>query len=149
MNIPSTYIEWIDAIEYVKDHPRNDIYIENLNKGTLDYDDILIKRLEAELNNCIFYRMGKEVESFGNYIRGSLDYNSFSLKVVEIKKEFIYCKKIANIKILPSKIKEELNNAVMNNANRVQELLETQTEGLDKSGSINSIIKSNPINKLD
>lgn len=149
MNIPTAYIEWVNAINYVKEHPRNDMYIDNLNKGTLEYDNNLIQRLKQELSDCIFGRIGKEVESFTRYLKGQVDYNSFSLKVVELKKELIYGKKLANIRILPDNVRDELNKQIIEVADQIQNLLVEQTQRIDKTGSINSIIKNNPINRLD
>ncbi len=149
MNIPSTYIEWVEAINYIFSHPRNDMYIDNLNKGNLDCDNNLLQKLKFEVTDCIFNRIGKEVESFGSYLRTQIDYNSFSLKVVELKKEILYGKKLASIKIFSNEIQEEIISQIQEMADKIQNLLEEQTKMIDKTGSINSIIKNNPINKLN
>ena len=149
MNIPTTYSEWVEAIKYVETHPRNDMYIDILNNGTLEYDDILITRLKSEIGNCVFIRIGRELESFTRYLDGLVDYNSFSLKIVKLKKELIYGKKLASIKILPKDISDELNKQIDNKADIIQELLVKETQRIDKTGTINSIIRNNPINKFN
>lgn len=147
MNIPTSYIEWVDAITFIRDHPKNDMYIDNLNNGRLDCDDIMLLRLKNTIVDCINNRLSKEVESFTNYFNGPVEYNSFSLKLIALKKEFNYCKKIANIKIFPKEIHEELNKSLDEKADMIQDILEKQTLRADKSGVINSIIRNNPINK--
>ena len=147
MNIPTTYIEWVDAITYIRDHPKNDMYIDNLNQGNLDCDDILLLRLKNIVTECVNIRLNKELKSLIAYFNGPVEYNSFSLEILSLKKEFAYCRKLVSIKIFPYEIQEELNKSIDEDANRIQGILEEQTLRADKSGVINSIIRNNPINR--
>ena len=53
MREPTSYYEWTKILEYIKDKPRNDLYIETLNKGTIDADKGLIMKLAGEVENLI------------------------------------------------------------------------------------------------
>ena len=44
---------------------------------------------------------------------------------------------------------ENLSHTIQLKANQLQEVLETKTKNADRSGILNSLIKSNPINKLE
>ena len=147
MNIPSTYIEWVDAINFIKDHPKNDVYIDNLNKGSLDCDDNLLNNLRNTIMECVNKRLSKEVESFVSYFNGPVEYNSFSLKIVSLRKEFNYCRKLVSINIFPGEMQNLLNKMIDDEADKIQKILEEQTLRADKSGLINSIIRNNPINR--
>jgi len=150
MNIPTTYYEWITSFDYIKDKPRNELYIETLNKGRLDADSDLKMKLVKELTDVVVYRLEKAVNSFTDYLNGGeVDYNGLSLQIVSLRKEFIYDKKLVNLKIIARNVGMELSNAIQKRADNLQSVLEKKTVYSDKSGILNSLIKSNPINRLE
>ena len=150
MNIPTTYYEWITCFDYIKDKPRNDSYIDILNSGRLDKDNTLELKLINELTNMIAYRLEKAVNSFNDYLSsGSVDYNGLSLQIISIRKEFVYAKKLVNIKVISPNNSEELAKGIQKRADNLQEVLENKTVYSDRSGVLNSLIKSNPINRLE
>ena len=53
MKSPTSYYEWVECLEYIKDKPRNDLYLDILKKGKLDADNNLLMRLIKELANII------------------------------------------------------------------------------------------------
>ena len=69
MKEPTSYFEWTKILEYIKDKPRNDLYIETLNKGRMDADQNLLIRLSQEVESLISYRMQRELNSFMEYIK--------------------------------------------------------------------------------
>ena len=89
MKEPTTYFEWTKFLEYIEDKPRNELYIETLNKGRLDADNSLLVRLSQEVSNVISYRMQKELSSFTEYLKTKIDYNGLSLELIKLKKELI------------------------------------------------------------
>ena len=93
MKEPTSYFEWTKILEYIKDKPRNDLYLDTLNKGTLDADQSLLVRLSQEVENLINYRLKKELNSFMEYIKNKIDYNGLSLELIKLKKELIYYKR--------------------------------------------------------
>lgn len=146
MNIPTTYIEWIKCFEYVKDHPRNEMYIDILNKGILDYDENLISKLANELSSVITYRLSGALNTFTESLKGTIEYNSLSLEIISLRKEFNYAFQLGNIKVFPDNVKEGLIDLIKKNADNMQKALEENTKMSDRSGTINSMIKNNPIN---
>ncbi len=149
MKSPTSYYEWIQAFDYIKDKPRNDMYLEMLSNGKLDADNNLKMKLVKELANVISYRLENAITSFTNYIKSGIDYNGLSLQIVSIRKEFNYAKKLVYIKIIPKEVSEQLAGTIQQKADQLQEVLVTQTRNADRSGILNSLIKSNPINKLE
>ena len=149
MNIPNTYIEWVDAFDYISNNPRNDSYIDMLNQGSLDYDELLIARLRNEMLKCAFGRLEREVNKFSHSLDQTTEYNDFSLKLGELKKEFQYAKRLITINIFPDNIKKEALDVLKSNADKVQRSMEEHTKLIDKTGAINSIVRNNPINKFD
>ena len=150
MNIPTTYYEWVSAFDYIKDKPRNDLYLETLNKGHLAGDNDLKMKLVRELADVIKYRLEKTVSSFNEYLAsGELDYNGLSLQIVTVRKEFVFAKKLINIQIVPKDVSKIIEKSIQERADKLQEVLVKQTVYADRSGVLNSLIKSNPINKLE
>ena len=150
MNIPTTYYEWVSCFDYIKDKPRNDSYTEILNKGRLDADPNLKLKLVKELANMVSYRIEKAISSFNEYLyNNSMDYNGLSLQIVSIRKEFIYAKKMVNIKIVTKEVSDNMSNTIQAKADQLQDILEKKTVYSDRSGVLNSLIKSNPINRLE
>ena len=146
MNIPNTYTEWINCFEYIKNHPRNDMYIDTLNQGTLDYDEGLINKLSNELLGVILNRLTEALNNFSNSLKEAVEYNAFSLEIIGLRKEFNYAYRLGNIKIFPEDVKRNIISFVINKANSVQKSLEEKTRLVDRSGMVNSMIKNNPIN---
>ena len=149
MKEPTSYFEWTKILEYIKDKPRNDLYLETLNKGTLDADQSLLIRLSQEVENLINYRLKKELNSFMEYIKNKIDYNGLSLELIKLKKELIYDKKLSNINIFTSDIKTRLTETLQKQADSIQNVLMERTKNIDRTGLMNSLVKNNPVNKLE
>ncbi|MBP5684378.1 MAG: hypothetical protein J6X02_03880 [Bacilli bacterium] len=149
MKSPTSYYEWVECLNYIKDKPRNDLYIDTLKKGRLDADNNLLMKLIKELANIISYRIENTINDFMEYLQGGVDYNGLSLEIISVRKEFNYAKKLVYINIIPKNISENLANTIQLKANQIQEVLENKTQNADRSGILNSLIKSNPINKLE
>ena len=149
MKEPTSYFEWTKILEYIKDKPRNDLYLETLNKGTLDADQGLLIRLSQEVENLINYRLKKELNSFMEYIKNKIDYNGLSLELIKLKKELIYDKKLSNINIFTSDIKTRLTETLQKQADSIQNVLMERTKNIDRTGLMNSLVKNNPVNKLE
>ena len=149
MKEPTSYFEWTKILEYIKDKPRNDLYLDTLNKGTLDADQGLLIRLSQEVENLINYRLKKELNSFMEYIKNKIDYNGLSLELIKLKKELIYDKKLSNINIFTSDIKSKLTETLQKQADSIQNVLMERTKNIDRTGLMNSLVKNNPVNKLE
>jgi protein tyrosine/serine phosphatase len=149
MKEPTSYFEWTKILEYIKDKPRNDLYLDTLNKGTLDADQGLLVRLSQEVENLINYRLKKELNSFMEYIKNKIDYNGLSLELIKLKKELIYDKKLSNINIFTSDIKTRLTETLQKQADNIQNVLMERTKNIDRTGLMNSLVKNNPVNKLE
>ena len=149
MKEPTSYFEWVNFLEYIKDKPRNDLYIDTLNKGRMDADTNLLLKLASEIENIISYRMQKELTSFTEYLKSGMDYNGLSLELIKLKKELVFDKKLANIKIFNDNIKLGLTNKVQKEADTIQNVLLDKTKNIDRSGMMNSLVKNNPVNKLE
>ena len=149
MKEPTSYFEWTKILEYIKDKPRNDLYLDTLNKGTLDADQSLLVRLSQEVENLISYRMQRELNSFMEYLKDKIDYNGLSLELIKLKKELIFDKKLANINIFNSDIKGKLTSTVQKQADSIQNVLMERTKNIDRTGLMNSLVKNNPVNKLE
>ncbi len=149
MKEPTSYFEWTKILEYIKDKPRNDLYLDTLNKGTLDADQSLLVRLSQEVENLINYRLKKELNSFMEYIKNKIDYNGLSLELIKLKKELIYDKKLSNINIFTSDIKTRLTETLQKQADNIQNVLMERTKNIDRTGLMNSLVKNNPVNKLE
>ena len=149
MKEPTSYFEWTKILEYIKDKPRNDLYLDTLNKGTLDADQSLLVRLSQEVENLINYRLKKELNSFMEYIKNKIDYNGLSLELIKLKKELIYDKKLSNINIFTNDIKTRLTETLQKQADSIQNVLMERTKNIDRTGLMNSLVKNNPVNKLE
>ena len=149
MKEPTSYFEWTKILEYIKDKPRNDLYLETLNKGTLDADQGLLIRLSQEVENLINYRLKRELNSFMEYIKNKIDYNGLSLELIKLKKELIYDRKLSNINIFTNDIKTRLTETLQKQADNIQNVLMERTKNIDRTGLMNSLVKNNPVNKLE
>ena len=149
MKEPRTYYEWIQALDYIKDKPQNDLYVEILRKGTLETDDVIINKIGRELASVIQYRTEKMLSSFMQYLSGGVDYNGLSLEIIKVRKEFNYSKKLVYLKIFPRDLSDRIAAVIQDNADRLQETLVEKTKNTDRSAILNSLIKQNPINRLE
>ena len=149
MREPTTYFEWMKFLEYTKDKPRNDLYIETLNKGTIDADNTLLIKLAGEVEKIISYRMNKELNSFTEYLKTQIDYNGLSLELIKLRKELVFDKKLSNLNIFNQEIKSKMTSNVQKQADTIQEVLLDRTKNIDRSGMMNSLVKNSPVNKLE
>ena len=149
MKEPTTFYEWIQASDYIKDKPQNDLYIETLRKGTLETDNLIINKIGRELASVIQYRTEKTISSFMEYLKSGVDYNGLSLEIIKVRKEFNYSKKLVYLKIFPRDLSDKIAAVIQDNADKLQEILVEKTKNADRSGILNSLIKQNPINRLE
>ena len=91
----------------------------------------------------------RELNSFMEYLKDKIDYNGLSLELIKLKKELIFDKKLANINIFNSDIKGKLTSTVQKQADSIQNVLMERTKNIDRTGLMNSLVKNNPVNKLE
>ena len=75
-----------------------------------------------------------------------IDPNILDLSLISFKKEIILTKELANLKQLSSESKNELNDMLKDETNKVFDILIKESHNIDYTGSTERIINNSRIN---
>ena len=149
MVVPSTYGDWIDALEELKTVVKDPKYIEILGRGTNNYNEATTKRLIDKIDEVVRVRLKTSLDKF----IGKLSYivsrpTNFNFELLELKKEFYFVYSLCSLPVIPEINKEKLRNSIKMVADANQITLEEQVNKIDGTGQLLSILKNNRINNL-
>lgn len=138
-----SYDEWIDSINTLVN--KNDIEIKDklLNEK---YNENLVNQLEPKLVDLIKIKFNKSV----NNIIGSLDdilsdNYSLDLALLEFRKKVKFIYELTDIKELSDEKKELLKNMIIEESDRVFDILLKNARITDSYGILEQTIKNNRI----
>lgn len=150
MNIPNSYVAWVDTLENLKNSPKNEMLLSESNKSKMKLEGDATIRFINKVEDLIQYRLNIMLNKFiGKLETLAIDNNSFSLELLEIKKEYRYLINIAKLNIIPKENSNILVASLKTQAIKVEKKLEEETKRVDRTGMLFSILKSNKISDLE
>lgn len=138
------YEEWLEILEELKQS--SDIEkIEKLKKEPINSN--INDLLQPKIESLIIERFRNSVNKIINQLDNILsDPNMLDLSLISFKKEIILTKELANLKQLSSESKNELNDMLKDETNKVFDILIKESHNIDYTGSTERIINNSRIN---
>ena len=138
------YEEWLEILEELKQS--SDIEkIEKLKKEPINSN--INDLLQPKIESLIIERFRNSVNKIINQLDNILsDPNILDLSLISFKKEIILTKELANLKQLSSESKNELNDMLKDETNKVFDILIKESHNIDYTGSTERIINNSRIN---
>lgn len=138
------YEEWLEILKELKQS--SDIEkIEKLKKEPINSN--INDLLQPKIESLIIERFRNSVNKIINQLDNILsDPNILDLSLISFKKEIILTKELANLKQLSSESKNELNDMLKDETNKVFDILIKESHNIDYTGSTERIINNSRIN---
>ena len=138
------YEEWLEILKELKQS--SDIEkIEKLKKEPINSN--INDLLQPKIESLIIERFRNSVNRIINQLDNILsDPNILDLSLISFKKEIILTKELANLKQLSSESKNELNDMLKDETNKVFDILIKESHNIDYTGSTERIINNSRIN---
>lgn len=146
MKNPTTYAEWVECFDLAKAGTHDDEVLKYMKNGTLTLTAGVGGRIVKQINEVIQLRIKKASDKFiraMNLNKG--DVNTLTNSLLQLRKEFKFLIEFVQIPILPEEDVKKFVDAIKDQADLMQESLETTSKS-DRTGMLTSIIQRNRIN---
>lgn len=150
MKIPNTYSEWIECFDAAKKCTHDKEVLNCVRQGSLVLSAGVAGRFATQLNAVIEFRIKKASDRFSRAMQINVnDINILISNLLALRKEFQFLIQFVQIPFLPDKDVEILVSAIKDQANTMQESLETTSAQADRTGVLTSVIRKNKVNNME
>lgn len=148
MKIPTTYSEWINAFEQLKEGTNDEEVISTLEKGTIEWTIGVSSRITERLYEAVEYRLQQLNDQLNKNFKQAKDRNGYIKALLDARKRFALINRAANLQTFPTEVRTTLTGIVKDVAtNMHQSMIDSAEE--DRSGMLKTIIKNNSILAYD
>ena len=148
--IPMTYLEWNNQFEKLKTSVKDDIIIDNLNKGKLDLDENLLIRFMHNVDELVSFRLNNALDKFINSISMSgVNFNNFNMILLELKKEFKFLFKISKLNVIPIENQEKLISTLSEEIKKIELIILEKLGKTDRTGMLISAVKNSNLSNCE
>lgn len=148
MNIapPTTYSEWVAALDLLKSRSDDDAVLSAMQRGTLEWQSGVAERFAKKLIDAINQRMNAAADRFQREMSRSGGQERVIVQaLLALRKEFCFLSKAIDLPVIPEKDRQSYCRLVLDQANSVQRSLEDSAKK-DRSGKLASIVRNNRVN---
>jgi len=146
MKPPSTYAEWVELLDILRDKSNDTDVLLALKKGTISWQVGVAERFAAKLIDAINSRMNAAADKFGKDMsRSNGQEGAIVQAILALRKEMAFLYDAINLPVIPEKDRAKYCALVREQADKMQASLENSAH-TDKSGKMSSIIRNNRVN---
>lgn len=143
---PSTYAEWIDILDILKEKSDDAAVLPAMKKGTIEWQTGVAERFTRKLVDVINYRMNAASDRFQKEMSYSKGQESVIVQaLIALRKEMYFLSEAINLPVIPEKDRQKYYQLVISQADSMQNELEKSAKK-DYSGKIASIVRNNRVN---
>ena len=140
--IPKVYADWsqiFDEIDTWEIGHVDDELCQQMEKGTIDWVNVVSQRITLRLINIVNNRLQKLSVFFNK--RLSVSYNAFDLTnaLILYRKELLFIKRLESLPMLPEDLKQDLIKDLKKFAQKAQKSLDDSVKN-DLSGELKRIV---------
>ena len=150
MKVPSTYSEWLKCFDTVRDGTNDAEALDCMKRGNLALSAGVAGRFASQLSSLLQFRIKRASDKFSRSMQSTRgDLNHLTNALISVRKELKYLMEIAKLPVLPHADSQMIVSAIKQQADSMQESLESTSGKNDRSGVLTSIIRNNRINDLE
>lgn len=143
---PQIYAEWVDVLDMLKARTDDEMVLEAMLKGTLDWQTGVAERFAKKLIDVINYRMDTASDKFQTEMKRANGQESAIVQaLIALRKEMFFLSKAINLPAIPEKDRSQYYQLVISQANSMQTSLEDSAK-IDRTGKLASLVRNNKIN---
>lgn len=145
-NPPTTYAEWAELLDKLKNKEYDVDVLPALKQGTLVWQSGVAERFAHKLVITINMRMNAATDKFQkDLIRGHGQEGSIVQAILALRKEMAFLHNVINLPAIPEKDRARYCALVRGQADKMQETLE-ESARKDRSGKMSSIVRNHKVN---
>ena len=145
IKIPSTYGEWVDVLNMLKNKSNDEEVLHVMQQGKLEWQTGVAERFTEKYIGTINYRLDNATDKFQTEINRASGRESMIIQaLLNLRKELVFLSKVANIEAVPEKYRSQYYNMVINHADSIQKSLEDSAKK-DRTGKLSSIIRNHKV----
>lgn len=138
-----TYEEWLECINILKNKNDEDVKNKLLNEPLNENIQYI---LEPKIIELLKYKFGKSIEKIRTSLDETIyDANILDLELNDFKKELKFIMELVNIKELSDSNRKVIKEVVIEESDKVYEILIKEARISDPIGILEQVIKNNRI----
>lgn len=146
---PKTYAQWAKVIEEFKISTRDEVLLNLLKEGHLEWESGVAQRFSNMFTQAINTRINRAIDNFQKEMRFAQGNEGLIIQaLINLRKELAYVKEAVNITAFPEDHRNKLVEMVVKQANTIQQSIEDSSIS-DRSGRMRYIVRNNRVNILD
>lgn len=143
---PSTYAEWVDVLDILKEKSDDAAVLTAMQKGTIEWQTGVAERFTKKLIDVINYRINVASDKFQKEMSRSKGQERVIIQaLLALRKEMFFLSEAINLPVIPEKDRQKYYQLVISQADSMQNELEKSAKK-DYSGKIASIVRNNKVN---
>ncbi len=148
IDVPHTYSEWVTVFEMLKNKEDDELVLQVMKKGTIEWQSGVSERFTRRLIDIINYRMNEASDKFQKQMsRSSGREREIVNAIFALRKEMCFLSEAVNIPAIPEKDRKQYISLVIEQADNMQNSLENSAKK-DRSGKLASIVRNNRVNSF-
>lgn len=138
------YEEWLNILEELKTSSTNIDTLKRIQNADVNpnFNNMLVPKLEELIKTKFDYSIEKIIKNLGDIFS---DINYLDLALLNFKKEINYVIELSKLKQIPPEKQIEIQIVLKTETNKVYDILCTEADKIDYTGSTSIIIKNNRI----
>jgi hypothetical protein len=146
MKNPTTYKEWIDCLQLLKDPSQENQAIEAMKNGELKWQSGVAERFTKQLFDVVNYRLNLATKKFQKQQVNTINSESnYVQALLGLRKELQKLEELVTISAIPEAEQRKFRASIKESADNMQQSLEDSAKS-DYSGKLLSIVKNHRVN---
>ena len=143
---PTTYAEWAELLDRLKDKTNDTDVLCALKQGTIAWQSGVAERFAQRLVNAINARMNVATDKFQkDMTRGRGQEGPTIQAILALRKEMAFLCDAIDLPVIPEKDRAQYQALVRGQADKMQESLEESAQK-DRTGKMSSIVRNHKVN---
>jgi hypothetical protein len=143
---PSTYAEWVELFDMLKNKTNDTEVLSVLKKGTIAWQSGVAERFAQKLVNTVNARMNNATDKFQKDLtHGHGQEKTLVQAILALRREMAFLYEAVDLPVIPEKDRAQYCALVRGQADKMQESLE-ESARKDRSGKMSSLIRNHRVN---
>lgn len=143
---PQVYSEWVVLLDILKAKEDDDMVIQVLQKGRIEWQTGVLERFTRRVTDAINTRINAATDRFQrDYSKAYGHEGKIVHALLALRKELLFLIQITDLLAIPDEYKKQYRQLIIDQADQIQASLENSAK-TDRSGKQASIVRNHKIN---
>lgn len=146
---PHTYAAWAATIDLFRNKTDDADVLDAMRQGTLEWQAGVAERFVRRLTDAVTFRMNAAIDKFQkDYSRSRGQETAVVQALLTLRRELSFLARALDLPALPERERAQCRELVHSTADDIQKSLEDSAHKSDRSGRLESLVRSNRVNAL-